>query len=253
MANGPSVPSTEIMVHNIEMHRHTHGLDKSLFAPVAEHFERVGRAAGFPVNQHSEYDLLSIEHQIPGGMTGTLKAQLAQHGMSDRLEAVLRETAAVRRDLGYPGMATPFSQLVGIQAVLNIVTGKRYNIVPDEVIQYAAGHYGPPVAPIDANVLDLIMAAPRAKQVTANPPEQPTIAELRTRYGTDNDDELILRALVPELDLERMRAAGPVKRGFPLLSSPELDQVLRLMRVAKAPVVQIRSAALSVDLFRHAS
>jgi oxaloacetate decarboxylase (Na+ extruding) subunit alpha len=251
MANGPSVPSTEIMVHNMEMLGHTHSLDKSLFGPVAEHFEKVGKAAGYPVNQHSEYDLLSIQHQIPGGMTGTLKAQLAQHGMIDRLEEVLRETATVRRDLGYPGMATPFSQLVGIQAVLNIVSGKRYNIVPDEVIQYAAGYYGTTVAPIDPDVLDRIMAAPRAKQVVDNPPEQPTIDELRRRYGTDNDDELILRALVPELDLERMRAAGPVKRSFPLLSSPELDQVRRLMRTAKAPVVQIRSAAMSVDLFRH--
>jgi oxaloacetate decarboxylase (Na+ extruding) subunit alpha len=251
MANGPSVPSTEIMVHNMEMLGHTHSLDKSLFGPVAEHFERVGKAAGYPVNQHSEYDLLSIQHQIPGGMTGTLKAQLAQHGMIDRLEEVLRETAAVRRDLGYPGMATPFSQLVGIQAVLNIVSGKRYSIVPDEVIQYAAGYYGATVAPIDPDVLDRIMAAPRAKQIVDNPPEQPTIDELRRRYGIANDDELILRALVPEPDLERMRAAGPVKRSFPLLSSPELDQVRRLMRTAKATVVQVRSAAMSVDLFRH--
>jgi oxaloacetate decarboxylase alpha subunit len=125
--------------------------------------------------------------------------------------------------------------------------------VPDEVIQYAAGFYGQTVAPIDPNVLDKIMAAPRAKQVVANPPEQPTIEELRKRYGTDDDDELILRALVPEPDLEKMRAAGPVQRDYPLLSSPELDQVQRLMRLAKSPVVQIRSARLSVDLHRHAN
>ncbi|MGD0188309.1 MAG: oxaloacetate decarboxylase subunit alpha, partial [Roseiarcus sp.] len=124
--------------------------------PVADHFERVGKAAGFLVNQANEYDVLSIHHQIPGGMTGTLKAQLAQHNMTDKLDEVLRETAEVRRDLGYPGMATPFSQLVGIQAVLNVVTGKRYSIVPDEVIQYAAGFYGNTVAPIDPNVLDKI-------------------------------------------------------------------------------------------------
>jgi oxaloacetate decarboxylase alpha subunit len=251
MANGPSVPSTEIMVHNIELLGHTHNIDKSLLSPVADHFERVGKAAGFPVNQANEYDVLSIRHQIPGGMTGTLKAQLAQHNMTDKLDEVLRETAKVRRDLGYPGMATPFSQLVGIQAVLNIVTGKRYSIVPDEVIQYAAGFYGEPVAPIDPDVLDKIMEAPRAKQVTGNQPEQPTIEELRRRYGTDDDDELILRALVPEPDLEKMRAAGPVKRDYPLLSSPELEQVHRLMRLAKSPVVQIRSARLSVDLRRR--
>ena len=74
----------------------------------------------------------------------------------------------------------------------------------------------------------MIMAAPRAKQVAGSPPEQPTIEELRKRYGTDDDDELILRALVPEPDLKKMREAGPVKRDFPLLSSTELDQVQKV-------------------------
>lgn len=250
MANGPSVPSTEIMVHNIELLGHTHSLDKSLFKPVADHFEKVGKAAGYLVNQANEYDVLAIAHQVPGGMTGTLKAQLEKHGMSHRLEEVFRETAVVRKELGYPGMATPFSQLVGIQAVLNIVTGKRYGTVPDEVIQYAAGYYGQTVAPIEPNVLDRIMSAPRAKAILANPPEQPTIEELRKRYGTDDDDELILRALVPQADIEKMRAAGPIKTTYPLLSSPELDQVARLMRIAKSPVVQLTMGGMSVELSR---
>jgi oxaloacetate decarboxylase (Na+ extruding) subunit alpha len=251
LANGPSVPSTEIMVKNIELRGHTHNLDISLLKPVADHFEAVGKAAGYLVNQYSEYDILSIAHQIPGGMTGTLKAQLAQHNMSEKLDEVLTEAARVRRELGYPGMATPFSQLVGTLAVLNIVSGKRYAIVPDEVIQYAAGFYGQTVAPIDPNVLDMIMSAPRAKEVLANPPEQPTIEELRKRYGTTNDDELILRALVPEADLDRMWAAGPVKTTYPLLSSSELDQVRRLMRTARVPVVQIKSSAMNLSLRRN--
>uniref|UniRef100_UPI0037522275 pyruvate carboxylase n=1 Tax=Sphingomonas sp. TaxID=28214 RepID=UPI0037522275 len=228
MANGPSVPATETMADNLELLGHTHNLDKSLFAPVADHFERVGKAAGFLVNQHSDYNVLSIQHQIPGGMVGTLKAQLAQHGMSGRLDEVMRETAIVRRELGYPGMATPFSQLVGIQSVLNILRGDRYAIIPDEVVQYAAGFYGEPVAPIDPNVLDRIMASPRAKDILASPPEQPTIEELRKRYGTDDDDELILRALVPEADLQKMREAGPLKRSYPTMSSPELAEISRL-------------------------
>lgn len=250
MANGPSVPSTEIMAHNLELLGHTHSLDKKFFAPVAEHFEKVGKAAGFLVNQHNEYDVLAIRHQVPGGMTGTLKAQLAQHNMTDKLEAVFRETAVVRKELGYPGMATPFSQLVGIQAVLNIVTGKRYGTVPDEVIQYAAGHYGETVAPIDENVRDQIMAAPRARQIVAEPPEQPSIEDLRKRYGTDDDDELILRALVPQSDIEKMRAAGPIKTSYPLLSSPELAQVARLMKVAKSASVQLNTENMSVSLAR---
>jgi oxaloacetate decarboxylase alpha subunit len=99
-------------------------------------------------------------------------------------------------------------------------------------------------------VLDKIMSAPRAKQILANPPEQPTIEELRKQYGTDDDDELILRALVPQADIEKMRAAGPIKTSFPLLSSPELDQVARLMKIAKSPVVQLTMGGMSVELAR---
>jgi oxaloacetate decarboxylase alpha subunit len=95
------------------------------------------------------------------------------------------------------------------------------------------------------------MTSPRAKEVLANTPDQPTIEELRRRYGTNDDDELILRALVPEADLERMRAAGPVKKTYPLLSSTELDQVSRLMRIATAPVVEIKSSSMNLSLRRH--
>lgn len=248
MANGPSVPSTEIMVHNLELLGHTHSLDKRQFESVADRMEQVGKAAGFLVNQSAEYNLFSIQHQIPGGMTGTLKAQLAQHGMSDRLDEVLAEVAIVRKELGYPGMATPFSQLVGIQAVLNLVHGERYKTIPDEIIEYALGNYGQTVAPIEPNILDQILSSPRAKFVKNNPPEQPTIEELRKRYGTQDDDELLLKVLLPEADLERMRAAGPLKRDYPLLSSPEMEQVGRLMKLANLPVVQMRSEGLSLTL-----
>lgn len=250
MANGPSVPSTEIMTRNIELKGHTHDLDASLFKPVADHFEAVGKAAGFLVNQYAEYDVFSVEHQIPGGMMGTFKAQLAQHNMSDRLNDVLAETARVRRELGYPGMATPFSQLVGIQAVLNIVTGKRYGTVPDEVVQYAAGFYGETVAPIDPDILDRIMESPRAKEVLAHSPEQPSLQDLKKQYGTDDEDELILRATVPQADIDKMRAAGPVRRDYPLLSSPELEQVRKLMAAANLPLIEIRSDALNLRLRR---
>ena len=157
----------------------------------------------------------------------------------------------VRRELGYPGMATPFSQLVGTQAVLNIVTGNRYSSIPDEVIQYAAGFYGEPAGPIDGNVLDQIMSSPRAEDVLANPTPDPTIEELRKEYGTEDDDELILRALVPGEGLNKMREAGPVKTTYPYLSSPELDQVRRLMEVAKSPVVEIRSVDFELLLRRN--
>jgi oxaloacetate decarboxylase (Na+ extruding) subunit alpha len=250
MANGPSVPSTEIMARNLLLKGHSHSLDEQYFQPVADHFERVGKAAGFLVNQYAEYDIFSVEHQIPGGMMGTFKAQLAQHNMMHKLNEVLDEVAAVRRDLGYPGMATPFSQLVGIQAVLNIVTGKRYGTVPDEVIQYAAGFYGDPVAPVDANVMDKIMSADRAQEVLAHPPEQPSLDDIKAQYGMQDEDELIYRAFLPQADIDKMRAAGPVRRDYPLLSSPELEQVRTLMKMTTLPVIEVKGAGLDVSLRR---
>lgn len=250
MANGPSVPSTEIMAKNLHLRGHTHNLDESLFEPVASHFRAVGKAAGFLVDQYAEYDEFSIQHQIPGGMMGTFKAQLAMHKMMDKLPEVLDEVAAVRRDLGYPGMATPFSQLVGIQAVLNVVTGKRYGTIPDEVIQYAAGFYGQTVAPVDADVMDRIMSSARASEVLANPPETPSLEDLKSKYGVEDEDELLYRAFVPQADIDKMRAAGPVRRDYPLLSTPELEQVRKLMQATTAPVVELKTAGLDITLRR---
>lgn len=248
MANGPSVPSTELMINNLEILGHTHNLDKRLFAPVADHMERVGKQAGFLVNQHGEYNILSIQHQIPGGMMGTLRAQLERHGMSGKIDEVLAEVAVVRRELGYPGMATPFSQLVGIQAVLNLVNGERYKTVPDEIIEYALGYYGQTVAPIEPDILDRILSSPRAQTVRDNPPEQPTLAELHQKYGTTDDDEMLLRAILPETDLEKMRAAGPLRRDYPTMSSPELEQAAKLLKIANLPAIQMQSENLSISL-----
>ena len=250
MANGPSIPSIEVMTKNMELLGHTHNIDVARLPPVADHFERVGKAAGYLVNQHYEYDVTALRHQIPGGMMGTLKAQLVQQNMLERLPDVLEEVATVRRELGYPGMATPFAQLVGTQAVLNIVTGKRYDVVPDEVIQYAAGMYGDPVAPIDGQAMDRIMSAPRAKDILAGVPPQPTLEDLRRRHGTDDDDELILRALVPAADIARMRAAGPPARDYPTLSSPQLQQVADLMQLTSAPLLRLHTETLDLTLRR---
>ena len=250
VANGPAVPSTQMTCHNLTLMGHTHDVKTDLLAPVAEHFEALGRTTGWPVNMNNEYDVLAIQHQIPGGMVGTLKQNLAQHKMEDKLQEVLWETATVRRELGYPGMATPFSQIVGIQAVLNIVSGERYKVCSDEVIWYAAGFYGERVAPIDPEVHDKIMSSERAKVVAARPPEQPTIEELRKRHGTNDDDEVLLRALVPESDLERMRSAGPIQTRFPLLNSSELAQVSDLMRATTAPSVRARIGAMQVELHK---
>jgi oxaloacetate decarboxylase (Na+ extruding) subunit alpha len=249
MANGPSVPSTESVVRNLELMGHTHGLDTSLLPPVAEHFRRVGHTAGYLVDQVSEYDLFNVTHQVPGGMVGTLRAQLVQHDMADRIEEVLAEAGTVREELGWPVMATPLSQLVGTQAVMNVVSGERYTVVSDELIAYAAGHYGEPPAPIEPDVLDRIMSAPRAASIAANPPEQPTLDELRERYGTRDDDILILKALIPEADLEATLAAGPVRRDFPPASA-DIQEVMSLLATARTPYMRVATEAWDVELRR---
>lgn len=122
LAAGVSLPSTEVTYANLRYAGFDVELDHSLFAPVEEHLRRVADYEGLPIGQPAEFNLLLYRHQLPGGMTGTFKAQLADRGMADRFEEVLDEMSRVRMELGYPVMATPFSQLVGTQAVLNVVT-----------------------------------------------------------------------------------------------------------------------------------
>ena len=146
--------------------------------------------------------------------------------------------------------ATPFSQLVGTLAVMNILTGKRYASIPDEVIQYAYGYYGAPAAPIDANVMDKIDTHPRAKDIRGTEPAQPTLAEIRKQYGNVSDDELILRFLVAENHIDAMKAAGPVRRDYPLLADPALERVREMMTVSTARMLNLQSEGLSLCLRR---
>ncbi len=159
---------------------------------------------------------------------GTLRTQLVQQNMLGPDARRARRSGDGAPRTGYPGMATPFAQLVGTLAVLNIVTGKRSPSCPTKSSSTPPASTAIPVAPIDANVLDRIMSMPRTKEILANPPEQPDIAELRRRHGTsEDDDELILKALVPAADLEKMRAPGRCRRDYPMLSSPQFERVQR--------------------------
>ncbi|MGY0541498.1 hypothetical protein ACW14X_28550 [Nocardioides sp. YJ-D4] len=212
MANGPSLPSTESMVTIIEHMGNTHGLDTSTFQPVADHFVEIARLAGRQTGEMAEFDPRMYDHQLPGGMTGTLINQLERHGMGDRFPEVLEAIPQVRIDLGSPIMATPFSQFVGIQAVLNIVTGKPYSMVPDEVVHYAMGHYGPLPAPIAPDVLDKIMASPRAGQLQDWERPDPSLKEIRSRFTAGiSDEELLLRFMFSDEEVDKMQAAGPLR------------------------------------------
>jgi oxaloacetate decarboxylase alpha subunit len=148
----------------------------------------------------------------------------------------------VREDLGHPISATPFSQLIGIQAVLNVVTGERYGSVPDEVLVYVLGHLGQPPAPIDENVLDRMISTDRGREMQAWEPPQPTIRELKEQYGdrTMSDEELLRRYLVPLQDVEATRAAGPVARTYQFeddgIAASLLDDLLTGTRIGFAEI-----------------
>ena len=212
MANGPSLPSTEGMLPILESMGLSHGLDLDRLPPVAENFEWAARDAGFEPGAVAEYDPRIYQHQLPGGMTGTLKNQLATHGMAHRLDEVLAEIPRVREELGHPIMATPFSQFVGIQAVLNIVAGERYALVPDEVVHYALEHYGPLASPLDPDVADKVLSSDRARALANWRRPQPSITEIRQGYPAGiSDEELLLRYLTSEEEVDAMKKAGPVR------------------------------------------
>jgi len=216
LANGPSLPSTEATLEILGELGHTHSIDVDRLAPIAEHFTREAKAAGYALGVPAEYRPLPYKHQLPGGMTGTLTNQLAQHDMLDRIHDVIEEIVVVRSELGEPIMATPFSQFVGIQAVLNIVLGERYKVVPDEVIQYALGHYGPLMRPVQADVLDRISSQPRWELFERWERPAPTLADLRSQLGRNlSDEELILRVLVPDREVDAMLASGPLRTTSP--------------------------------------
>lgn len=248
LATGVSLPSTEVTVANLRYAGFDVDLDESLFPAVEEHLLRVAEYEDLPVGQPAEYSLFQYRHQLPGGMAGTFRAQLRDRGMEDRFEEVLDEMARVREELGYPVMATPFSQLVGTQAVLNVVTGQRYSVIPDEVMIYAHGFYGTPVAPLDQNVLDTILSSPKAASYQNWEPPQPSLGELRARFGESiSDDELILRLLVPESDIAAMRATPPRNRDF-AASSRQMGFIRQLVETSVGAYLHVDAGDFSLTL-----
>jgi oxaloacetate decarboxylase (Na+ extruding) subunit alpha len=251
VANGPSLPSTEMTLVNLTAAGHTHDIDVSTLAPVAEHMERVARQEGHPIGVPEEYDARVYDHQLPGGMTGTFKAQLAQHGMEDRLRDVLDEVPRVREELGYPISATPFSQFVGTQAVLNIITGERYSQTTDEIVLYILGAYGEPPAPIDQEVKDRLLSTSRGQALIGWERPDKTLEQVREEYGGKNlsDDDLFRRHFAPPEDVDAALAAGPVRKDYPLHSSLS-ELISEAMDRSSARHLQLQTNGVSLELRR---
>ena len=194
---------------------------------IGAYFERIAARQGKPVGRPAEYDPAYYEHQIPGGMITNFKAQLAQLGMEDKLDAVLAEIPQLREDLGWPNMQTPYSQFLATQALLNVLHG-RYEVVPDEVRNLVLGYRyrGRTPGPVNPDVLDRIGRG--EEPITVRPGEvvPPAVDRLRDQRGRGTTDEdLLLAAFFMPAVLEELRAAGPMRLGDPLRASPVVEVV----------------------------
>ena len=147
LANGTSLPATESVLRNLRHMGYESDLDEDALAAVSTHFRAIAEREGFPIGRPLEYDLFHFEHQVPGGMVTNFTRQLRELSMEDRLDEILEEAVRVRREYGYPVMATPYSQIVGAQAFENVVSGERYGKITDESIKYLLGYYGKPSLP----------------------------------------------------------------------------------------------------------
>ncbi len=208
LADGPAQPAVQDVMRDLRERGYRIPLDDALIDEISAHFTEIAEVYGKPFGQTVGYDPFHYAHQVPGGMKTNFEFQLREAGMIGKLDEVLHECARIRSELGWPIMITPFSQLVGTQAVLNVVHGKRYAIVPDEVKKYALGYYGKLVAPVDPNVLDLIVEN-GSKRIPLTPsPMEPQVPGLRRTYPHADDDELLLRAMFLGPQVDAMISAG---------------------------------------------
>ena len=145
-----SQPPVESIVSILESEGFECGLDRAALAKINAYFKNLKAKRQPPSTSKVEpVDAGVLVHAIPGGMISNLRSQLAQQDALDRLDEVLEELPKARADLGYPPLVTPTSQIVGVQSVLNVLSGKRYSMVTDETRRYAAGYYGRTPAKID--------------------------------------------------------------------------------------------------------
>jgi oxaloacetate decarboxylase alpha subunit len=147
-------------------------------------------------------------------MISNLRYQLRTMGMEERLQETLAEAARVRAEFGYPIMVTPLAQFVGSQAAVNVIVGERYKEVTDQAIQYALGYWGKEALTVmDPDVRAKILSRPRAKEWEGWTVPEPSLEEVRRKFGGTgvSDEELVLRVIAGESAVKSMLAAGAPK------------------------------------------
>lgn len=204
MAMGTSQPPTEPLVATLKDTEFDTGLDLPFLSEIAEYFRPIKEkyvASGLLDVKVMGVDVNTLIYQVPGGMLSNLVSQLKQAGKSDQYEEVLKEVPRVREDFGFPPLVTPTSQIVGTQAVMNVVTGERYRMVPKESKALVKGEYGKTPAPIPEDIRKKILGD--EEQITCRPADliKPELDNIRKQIGQyiEQDEDVLSYALFPQV------------------------------------------------------
>ncbi|AEG15505.1 acetyl-CoA carboxylase, biotin carboxyl carrier protein [Desulfofundulus kuznetsovii DSM 6115] len=201
LAFGSSQPPVETVVRALQGTPYDTGLDLHLLFEIAAYFEDLRKSLGYERGVTRINDMRVFEHQVPGGMISNLVTQLEEQKALHRLPEVLAEIPRVRAELGYPPLVTPTSQIVGTQAVLNVLTGERYKLIPGEVRAYVEGLYGRPPAPIDPDVARKILGD--REPITCRPADllEPKMDKIREeiKHLAKSEEDFISYALFPQV------------------------------------------------------
>lgn len=204
LAGGASQPAVESIVSAFAGTGHDTGLDLGLLVEIADYFAQLREKYFDPVgliDRRSErIDAHVLLHQIPGGMVSNMISQLKEMNALQRLDEVLAEVPKVREDLGYPPLVTPMSQIVGTQAVMNVVSGQRYKVVSKEAKDYVKGLYGRQPAPIREEIRSQIMGD--EKPIACRPADllKPELEKMAKEAGdlASSEEDVLTYALFPQ-------------------------------------------------------
>lgn len=219
MALGTSHAPTESMVAALQGTEYDTGLDLVLLNEIRDYFMILREKyikSGLLDPSMLAVNTKALIYQVPGGMLSNLLSQLKQAGKADQLEDVLQEVPRVRKESGYPPLVTPTSQIVGTQAVYNIITGERYKMCTNEFKDLVAGKYGTTPLPIDeAFVQKIIGDAPR---VTGRPADQlkPELESLRKECAewTEQEEDVLSYAQFPKVATDFFKKRAEKKYGI---------------------------------------
>jgi len=198
---GASHPSTESIVAALQGTEYDTGIDLQALQEITAYFREVRKKYWQFESDFTGVDTRVLVNQVPGGMISNLSNQLKEQAALDRMDEVLLEIPRVRKDLGYPPLVTPTSQIVGTQAVLNVMTGQRYKSITNEVKNYFSGHYGKSPSAVNAEVKALAIGD--AEIITCRPadlltPEMVKLTSEAERFAQSEEDVLTY-AMFPDI------------------------------------------------------